>query len=135
MNFQTHAIESAKKRYGIEIQALDLKLLVERIKQNKYIWAERVSGYRTLVFIEFLDKNILLVYSKKHQQIITFLPVPSKLNEFCIGHKVHDLRSEKGDIRYRKGTVESINNTRVLVKYEDGSVSWRRPEALEITMD
>lgn len=75
-NFQSHARRRALERYQVSIDPLIIRDMEKMIKQNiGILHRKRMSTTRSLIDIEYSGKSYRVIYSRKWQKIVTFLPM------------------------------------------------------------
>lgn len=71
---QDHARQRAAARYGLELRQHELDQIRRMVRNNEVLARVRITGTRSLVLVRFQDKELMLVYSNKQEEIVTFLP-------------------------------------------------------------
>jgi hypothetical protein len=69
-----HAKVRAEERYEIHLTNQDLVNIVGMIKNRKYIASHRISNSKSVKLVEYREQKLVVLYSHRHQEVITFLP-------------------------------------------------------------
>jgi hypothetical protein len=75
---RSHAKVRAIERYSVHINNQDLKNIAGMIRNRKQISRVRISNTKSINEIEYMGLVMLVVYSHRHDEIITFLPRKEK---------------------------------------------------------
>ena len=80
-----HAKVRADERYGIGMNDVNRNKFVEVIQGNSSAFVERQTNTKSIHYILFSKGHILdcakVIYDKKRQEIVTFLPRDKKCSE------------------------------------------------------
>ena len=71
---RSHAKVRAAERYDLNLTRQDLANIVGMIRNRKIVSSRRQSRSKNLIAIDYKDRRLVLVYSQRHQEVITFLP-------------------------------------------------------------
>jgi len=69
-----HSKRRAAQRYDIELTNKDLIKIVELIRNGKAAVSRRVTCSKSVVLVQYNGDNLVLLYSKRHKEILTFFP-------------------------------------------------------------
>lgn len=78
--YYQHAFKRSLKRYNLALGKKKQAIILDALKvHNPYLPAKLVKDWptRQLYFIEYMGKTMKLIYDKKWDCIVTFLPVES----------------------------------------------------------
>ena len=70
-----HAKIRADERYCLDLTRQDLQNIVGMIQNKKAIASHRISNSKSVKLVRYQDKNLVVLYSNRHKEIITFLPI------------------------------------------------------------
>ena len=74
-----HAKRRASQRYGITLNKYQYREISKMIMKGQEFVLSRPSLARTIYLIEYMGKQMKVVYDKKRHQVVTFLPYADKL--------------------------------------------------------
>ncbi len=73
-----HAKVRAAERYQLRLTNQDLANIVGMIKNGKAIARIRISQSKSVRLVRYQQKDLVVIYSNKHNEIITVLPKDHK---------------------------------------------------------
>jgi hypothetical protein len=71
---QNHAKARAYQRYNLEINGEARREILKKIQNNETKGIKHYSNRKILHMVNYNSQIIFVIYSKKHKQILTFLP-------------------------------------------------------------
>ena len=71
---QSHARARARQRYNLEINSDARKEILKKIQNNETKGIKHYSNTKILHMVNYNNQIVFVIYSKKHKQILTFLP-------------------------------------------------------------
>jgi hypothetical protein len=69
-----HARRRALERYGLDLKEQDFKLLHAKIRRSEHLGCQKMTGSRTLFFVEYGGIILPCIYDRGVSHISTFLP-------------------------------------------------------------
>lgn len=73
-NERIHAKKRAKERFNLDLTSKLRRLIVNKIQNRESTLIEIKSNTRTLHKVKVKGEDYIVVYDKKRQEIVTFLP-------------------------------------------------------------
>lgn len=73
-NRANHAKHRAAERYALALTRRDLEAIVALIRDGRVIASQRLTCSKSVKLIEYQGRRLVLLYSKRHREIVTFLP-------------------------------------------------------------
>lgn len=77
-NYRRHRVKHSKiranERYGVSLTDQDLKNICGMIRNKKRLFHKKLSTKKSINQVEYFNKKLWVLYSHRHQEIITFLP-------------------------------------------------------------
>lgn len=71
--FRNHTKRRANERFGLNLTSQDTRLIRQLIKDGKSEFIRRTSLDRSLHRVTYQGKVMIVVYSKRHNEIVTVL--------------------------------------------------------------
>ena len=69
-----HSKRRAAQRYDIELTNKDLIKIVALIRNGKAAASRRITCSKSVVLVQYNGDDLVLLYSKRHKEILTFFP-------------------------------------------------------------
>ena len=69
-----HSKRRAAERYHIHLTNKDLVNIVGLIRNGKATASCRITCSKSAILVQYMGENLFLLYSKRHKEILTFLP-------------------------------------------------------------
>ena len=107
-----HAKKRAMERHDLTLNRQDMAEIRDQIDKSKAICVSRQSIDRAKFYLIFKDKEIVVVYSKRHKTIVTVLP--SGCPEEEMGRKVIEDRKRWADERAKKESQKVLDPTKAV---------------------
>lgn len=76
-----HARQRAKERYGLDLSDSDFFSILRLARENRVLACLRSTCSRSVMLLRYHDMDLLLVYSREHREIVTFLPPDDRKRE------------------------------------------------------